>query len=89
MALTKEKKKETINQFQLHKKDTGSPDVQIAILTKRINELTDHLSKNPKDYSGQRGLLMMVSKRKSLLSYIECKDSDSYRRIIDQLSIRG
>lgn len=89
MAITQEKKKELVNQFQLHKKDTGSPDVQIAILTKRINELTDHLTKNPKDYHGQRGLLMMVSKRKSLLNYMANKNIESYRRIIDQLSIRG
>jgi len=89
MAVAKEKKKEIVNQYQLHKNDTGSPEVQLAVLTNRINELTKHLSNNPKDCHSQRGLLMMVSKRKSILGYLQKNNIESYRRIIDQLSIRG
>ena len=89
MAITKEKKKELVTQYQKTKNDTGSPEIQISILTERINELTKHLTTNVKDYQSQRGLLMMVSKRKSLLSYLENTNLDSYRRIVDQLAIRS
>lgn len=89
MAETKEKKKEIISKFQKHKNDTGSSEVQISILTNKINELTNHLATNPKDYQSQRGLLILVGKRKGLLSYLKKKDIESYRRITDQLSIRN
>ena len=89
MSITKEKKKELVKQFQSHGKDTGSSEVQISILTERINELTNHLASCPKDYQSQRGLLMMVGKRKRILGYLKKKDIESYRRITDQLSIRS
>lgn len=89
MSLTKEKKKELISQFQVNKKDTGSPEVQVSILTEKINQLTGHLGTNPKDYQSERGLLMMVGKRKNHLNYLKKSDKDSYRKLIDQLSIRG
>lgn len=89
MALAAEKKKELVSKFQKDKNDSGSSEVQIAILTEQINSLTKHLSQNPKDFSSQRGLLMMVGKRKRLLKYLNRKNKESYRRTIDQLSIRG
>ena len=89
MAITKERKKEIILQQQKHKKDTGSPEVQVPILSERINNLTSHLATNPKDYQSQRGLLMLVGKRKSHLSYLQKKDIESFRRLVDQLSIRN
>lgn len=89
MALTKEKKKELISQYQKHKKDSGSPEVQISILTERINELTKHLTTNPKDYLSQRGLIMMVGKRRRHLNFLKKVKIESYRKIIDQLEIRS
>lgn len=89
MAIIKEKKKELVSQFQNHKKDTGSPEVQVSILTEGINLLTNHLSTNPKDYASQRGLIKMVSKRRRHLSYLKTKNNESYKRIIEQLGIRG
>ena len=89
MAITKEKKKELITQYQSHKKDTGSPEVQISVLTEKINELTKHLATNPKDYQSQRGLLIMVGARRSHLNYLQKIKADSYRRIIDQLGLRN
>lgn len=89
MATTKEKKKELVDQYQKHKKDTGSPEVQVAILSEKINNLTGHLNTNPKDYQSQRGLLMMVGKRRRHLSFLEKQDTEAYRKIIDQLAIRG
>ena len=89
MAVTKEKKKELITQYQKNKKDTGSTQVQISILTERINDLTNHLTANPKDYHSQRGLLMLVGKRRRLLNYLETIEIDSYRRLLDQLDIRS
>ena len=88
MAITKEKKKELVSQYQQNKKDTGSPEVQISILTERIKELSGHLTKNSKDYQSQLGLLKMVGNRKSLLAYLKRKDPKSYRKLTDQLSIR-
>ena len=88
MAITKEKKKELITQHQKHKKDSGSPEVQISILTERITNLTDHLGKCPKDHQAKRGLLIMVGKRKSHLNYLKNINIDSYRRTMDQLAIR-
>lgn len=89
MAITKEKKKDLINQYQKHKKDTGSPEVQISILTERINNLTSHLGTNPKDYQGQLGLIMLVGKRKCNLNYLKNISIESYRRILDLLSLRN
>ncbi len=89
MAITKEKKKELTTQHQKHKKDNGSSEVQTSILTERINELSKHLVTNPKDYQSQRGLLMMVSKRRSHLKYLKNTNVESYRKTIDQLAIRG
>lgn len=89
MALTKEKKKEIINQFQVQSKDSGSSEVQVALLTNKIKELTAHLGKNPKDYQTQRGLLVSVGRRKRLLNYLKNKSADSFRRIVDQLEIRA
>lgn len=88
MALTKEKKKELITQYGKNKNDTGSPEVQISILTEKINSLTNHLMSNPKDYLSQRGLQIMVGKRKRHLNYLKKINSESYQRITDQLVIR-
>lgn len=89
MAITKEKKKELITHFQKHKNDTGSPEVHISILTEEITNLTKHLGSNPKDYQSQRGLLMMVGKRKRHLNYLKRINIGSYRRIADQLDLRS
>ena len=86
--LTKEKKGKVIADFQKTKEDTGSPEVQIAILTSRINELTDHLKKHQKDHSSRRGLLKMVGTRTSLLRYVKNKDINRYRDIISKLGLR-
>lgn len=89
MAITKEKKKELVVQNQKHKKDTGSPKVQISILTERINDLTNHLTTNPKDYQSQRGLLMLISKRRRHLNYLEKINPETYRRTVDQLALQS
>ena len=89
MAITKEKKKELTDQFQKHKKDTGSPEVQVSILTEKINNLTSHLNLTPKDYQSQRGLLAMIDKRRRHLNYLEKNNSESYRKLVDELSIRS
>lgn len=87
MALTKEKKKELIVHYQKNKKDTGSEEVQVAVLTEKINSLAGHLNINPKDYQSKRGLLMMVGKRKRRLNYLKDTNIESYRRILDLLDI--
>ena len=89
MTVTKEKKKELVTQFQKNKKDTGSEEVQVSVLTERINELTKHLATNPKDYQSQRGLIMMVGKRRRHLNYLEKQNVEIYRKIIDQLALRN
>ena len=89
MAITKEKKKDLISQHQKHKKDTGSPEVQISVLTERINNLSNHLGSNSKDYQSRCGLLKMVGKRKSHLNYLKKINTESYRRILDLLEIRS
>ncbi len=86
--LTKEKKGKIIEDFQMGDLDTGSPEVQIAILTSRINELTEHLKAHKKDHSSRRGLLKMVGTRSSLLKYVKNKDIDRYRKIISRLGLR-
>ncbi|MFN2305097.1 MAG: 30S ribosomal protein S15 [Anaerolineales bacterium] len=88
MALEKAAKEEIIEEYQRHEGDTGSPEVQIAILTKRITELTDHLRVNTHDESSRRGLLKLVGRRRSLLSYLRRKDYKSYLALTEKLKIR-
>jgi small subunit ribosomal protein S15 len=88
MALTKEAKGKLIEEFARHEGDTGSPEVQIALLTTRINQLTDHLRANTHDESSRRGLLMLVGQRRRLLAYIRRKDFPRYMALTDRLSIR-
>lgn len=83
-----EKKQEIIGKFKLHETDTGSPEVQIAILTERINHLTEHLKAHKKDFHSRRGLLKMVGQRRGLLNYIKKSDIDRYRKIITELGLR-
>jgi small subunit ribosomal protein S15 len=86
--LTAGEKSKIISDFETHKGDTGSPEVQIAILTNRINELTEHLKSHVKDHSSRRGLLKMVGKRSALLKYVSKKDPLRYREIITRLGLR-
>ncbi len=86
--LQKEVKQEIIAKYAIHEGDTGSPEVQIAILTKRINELTEHLKVNKKDHHSRRGMLKMVGKRRNLLKYLQDKDIERYRAIIEKLELR-
>ena len=86
--ITKENKGKVISEYRTSEKDTGSPEVQIAILTSRINELTEHLKIHPKDHSSRRGLLKMVGTRSSLLKYVRNKDIGRYRNIISRLGLR-
>jgi len=88
MALTNEEKQALIKEFQLHDSDTGSPEVQIAILTKKINYLTEHFKQHPKDHHSRRGMLKMIGQRRSLLNYVKSKDIERYRKIISVLGIR-
>jgi small subunit ribosomal protein S15 len=88
MPFTKENKSEVIQEYHRHESDTGSPEVQIAILTKRINQLTDHLRTHKHDESSRRGLLKMVGQRRRLLNYLRKKDYQSYTEITDKLKIR-
>jgi small subunit ribosomal protein S15 len=78
----------TIEKFRLHEKDTGSADVQVALLTERINSLTEHLQKNKKDHSSRRGLLMMVAQRRRLLDYLHNTDAPRYQAITKKLKLR-
>jgi len=86
--LTKQEKKGIINDFEVHEGDTGSPEIQIALLTSRINELTEHLKIHKKDHASRRGLLKMVGTRSALLKYINKKDVERYRKIISRLGLR-
>ena len=86
--LTKEKKSSIIDDYRINDSDTGSPEVQIAILTTRINELTEHLKTHKKDHSSRRGLLKMVGTRSALLKYVRNKDIARYREIIQKLGLR-
>mgnify|MGYP001043655022 CR=1 FL=1 len=86
--MTKEKKTGIIESYRRDEKDTGSPEVQIAILTERINELTEHLKENPNDNHSRRGLLKMVGKRRNLLNYLVKKDVQRYRDIVAKLGLR-
>lgn len=86
--ITTEKKAEIIKEYQTKEGDTGSPEVQIAILTARIAELTEHLKENHKDHHSRRGLLKMVGQRRNLLAYLQKKDLDAYRQLIEKLGLR-
>lgn len=86
--LTKQRKEEIIHDYETHDADTGSPEVQIAILTQRINELTEHLKMHRKDHSSRRGLLKMVGNRSALLKYVFKKDPTRYQSIISRLGLR-
>ncbi|MCG8485160.1 MAG: 30S ribosomal protein S15 [Clostridia bacterium] len=88
MRMTKEKKVEIINEFKTHEGDTGSPEVQVALLTYRINELNEHLKVHKKDHHSRRGLLKMVGQRRNLLNYLIDKDIERYRSIIKRLGLR-
>lgn len=86
--LLKEEKQQIINEYAVHEGDTGSPEVQVAILTYRINQLTEHLKVNAKDHHSRRGLLKMVGARRNLLGYLQKKDINRYRALIEKLNIR-
>lgn len=88
MALTQEKKQELMGNYQVHETDTGSSELQVAFLTERISQLTEHLKQNPKDHASRRGLLKMIGRRRGLLSYINKKDPDRYQNLIKRLGIR-
>ena len=88
MSITKDRKTEIIDQYRVKPADTGSPEVQIALLTARINELTEHLRTHKKDHASRRGLLMMVSKRSGLLNYLRTKDRNRYLSVINRLGLR-
>ncbi len=86
--LTKQKKQNIIGDFETHEGDTGSPEVQIALLTSKINELTEHLKTHRKDHASRRGLLKMVGTRSALLKYVNSKDVKRYQKIISRLGLR-
>ena len=88
MTLTKERKQELIGRFGSSDADTGSTEVQVALLTARINELTEHLREHKKDHHSRRGLLMLVGKRRRLLRYLESTDLDRYRSLVGELGLR-
>jgi small subunit ribosomal protein S15 len=88
VGLSVEEKKEIITQYKRHDSDTGSPDVQVAILTKRINDLTEHFKLHKKDHHSRRGLLMLVGQRRRLLNYIKDRDIKRYRDLVQSLNLR-
>ncbi len=88
MSITAERKQEVIKQFKANEKDTGSADVQVAILTERINQLTEHFKVHKKDHNSRRGLLKLVNRRKKLLEYLQRKDAERYRKLINSLGLR-
>ncbi|MFP3867104.1 MAG: 30S ribosomal protein S15 [Desulfobacteraceae bacterium] len=88
MGLTTERKRELIDRFCHHEKDTGSPEVQVAILSERINYLTNHFKVHAKDHHSRRGLIKLVGQRRRLLNYLKKKDVDRYRSLIEQLGLR-
>ncbi|BAZ04541.1 30S ribosomal protein S15 [Calothrix sp. NIES-3974] len=89
MALKQQEKQEIMSKYQVHETDTGSADVQVAMLTERINRLSEHLKTNKKDYSSRRGLLKIIGQRKRLLAYIQKYDQPRYKDLITRLGIRG
>ena len=88
MTLTQQRKQELMTEYQVHETDTGSADLQIAVLTERINKLTAHLKVNKKDHSSRRGLLKMIGRRKGLLAYLQKQDYERYQKLIARLGIR-
>ena len=88
MGISDERKRQIVEEHRLHEKDSGSPEVQIALLTERIKHLTDHLGTHKKDHASRRGLLMMVGKRSSLLKYLSSTAPDRYKAIISKLGLR-
>lgn len=88
MSITRERKCEVIKEYQRAAEDTGSPEVQIAVLSHRIRQLTDHLKGHMKDHAGRRGLLMMVSRRRRLLDYLKSRKTATYYQVIDRLGLR-
>ena len=88
MSVSPVRKLETITKFKQHDSDTGSPEVQVALLTERIAHLTDHLKANNKDHHSRRGLLKMVSQRRSQLDYLKGKDAERYKKLIETLNLR-
>ncbi len=86
--ISKEKKAEIIKEYGRTPEDTGSPEVQVAILTERIRELTEHLKANKKDHHSRRGMLKMIGQRRNLLAYLQKKDIDAYRNLIERLGLR-
>lgn len=88
MAQLTTKKAETISSYRLHEGDTGSPEVQVALLSKRISELTEHFKSHAKDHHSRRGLLQMVGRRRRLLDYVKRRDTERYRALIERLGLR-
>lgn len=88
MSISQERKNEIINQYKIHESDTGSPEVQIAVLTEEINNLNGHLRVHKKDHHSRRGLMKMVGRRRNLLTYLRGKDVKRYRALIDSLGLR-
>lgn len=88
MPLTVDRKRGLIEQFRVHQGDTGSPEVQIALLSERITSLTEHFKQHAKDHHSRRGLLMLIGKRRGLLDYLRNKDPERYRTLIEKLGIR-
>ncbi len=88
MSITDEEKQKIMSEYATSPGDTGSPEVQVAVLTKRINNLTEHMKVNKKDFSSRRGLLVLVSRRNRLLSYLKAKDVDRYKNLISRLNLR-
>lgn len=88
MELDRNVKKGIIEKFRTHERDTGSPEVQVALLTEKINNLTEHFKVHPKDFHSRRGLIKLVSRRRKLLDYLRVKDFNRYRKLIEDLGIR-
>jgi small subunit ribosomal protein S15 len=88
LPLTKEKKEMLIREYRMHDKDTGSPEIQIALLTERVNQLTEHLKGHTKDFSCRRGLLKLVGQRRKLLDYLKDTDLEGYQKIVEELGLR-
>jgi len=88
MSITPEKKREIVQKWERHEGDTGSPEVQIAILTERIRNLTEHIKRNKKDLHSRRGLIGMVNKRRKLLKYLKRKNPERYQQVIKELNLR-
>ena len=88
MSLVADKKRDIIGKFRAHEKDTGSPEVQIALLTERINMITDHLKTHNKDFGSRRGLLKLVGQRRRLLDYLKAKESMRYKAVLESLGLR-